>query len=229
MSIDTHAPLPKTPERAARYREWSKEYVQGIRDMWEANGEDVDSERGREALALVAKDLEVDSRPEWMSVGMAIATIVADGTGGVMEGEHRLDYLDAMRTAHAIEHDEWVKSCAEVMGLSAGTLTSTYEGMDAADDDTKLYRHYDADGVLLYVGITSNVEKRNAQHRRRSKWAALSDTVTVDVLESGQDARDAERQAISTELPLFNVNELPAGARGRAVDYMLDRMADALT
>jgi predicted GIY-YIG superfamily endonuclease len=35
---------------------------------------------------------------------------------------------------------------------------------------THLYRHFDAAGRLLYIGSTSSVKRRNAQHQSGSEW-----------------------------------------------------------
>lgn len=67
-----------------------------------------------------------------------------------------------------------------------------------------LYRHFDADGVLLYVGITGNPKRRLYEHKCRSRWAEQIDRVTVKWMPDLATARDAERIAIAKEGPLFN-------------------------
>lgn len=81
--------------------------------------------------------------------------------------------------------------------------------------DHFVYRCYDADGLLLYIGCTSNVARRVAAHRRASggskasRWLRV--TMTRYEIEGpfrGRDAgRDAERDAIQAERPLFNYQQ----------------------
>ncbi|MDI3335844.1 GIY-YIG nuclease family protein [Defluviimonas aestuarii] len=67
-----------------------------------------------------------------------------------------------------------------------------------------VYRHIDADGVLLYVGMTRNPMARLDRHFARSPW--IYDAVRVDMVhyESFEEAAKAEARAIRTESPLFN-------------------------
>lgn len=82
--------------------------------------------------------------------------------------------------------------------------------------DHYLYRCYDADGLLLYIGCTSNVSRRIAAHRSgagqavASRWLSSAFMVRHEVVGpfAGREAgRDAERLAIHLEQPLFNYQE----------------------
>lgn len=81
--------------------------------------------------------------------------------------------------------------------------------------DHYVYRCYDSDGTLLYIGCTTDVARRIAGHlggkskQVSSRWLAASiDRYEVDGPFDGRDAgRDAEREAIRTEQPLFNLQE----------------------
>lgn len=72
---------------------------------------------------------------------------------------------------------------------------------------TALYRHYDADGQLLYVGITNDPKRRLYEHKCRAIWSDQIANVTVKWMPSRPDAEEAERQAIATESPVFNGGE----------------------
>lgn len=69
---------------------------------------------------------------------------------------------------------------------------------------TQLYRHYDADGELLYVGISVDFMKRLRQHGRVSEWFGRIASVRVEHFASRRDAESAEAVAIKRERPLFN-------------------------
>jgi hypothetical protein len=66
-----------------------------------------------------------------------------------------------------------------------------------------LYRCFGADDRLLYVGISSNPPDRLATHRR-SWWGHQIANVTTVEYASGDEARKAERTAITSEGPRFN-------------------------
>lgn len=68
---------------------------------------------------------------------------------------------------------------------------------------TALYRHFDADGCLLYVGISLNAVQRLSQHSD-SPWAQDIRNVTVEMHPTRQGALTAEAEAIRVERPLHN-------------------------
>lgn len=67
-----------------------------------------------------------------------------------------------------------------------------------------IYRHYDADGSLLYVGITNCPKRRLAEHKCRAAWRDEIADVSVKWVPSREEAEAAERTAIATEGPIFN-------------------------
>ena len=74
---------------------------------------------------------------------------------------------------------------------------------------TALYRHFDAAGVLLYVGISLSAMDRLAQHMRGSDWRDEIANVTVEWFPERSDALTAERIAIADEAPRFNQQHVP--------------------
>lgn len=68
---------------------------------------------------------------------------------------------------------------------------------------TALYRLYDADGRLLYVGIAQDPEKRWSQHSRtkRATWWPLVARKTVEWFPNREAADAAETIAINNEKP----------------------------
>jgi predicted GIY-YIG superfamily endonuclease len=69
---------------------------------------------------------------------------------------------------------------------------------------TKLYRHFDASGELLYVGISNNVLHRLKQHEVAAAWQEQITTITIERYPTRQAALDAEREAIWRENPRHN-------------------------
>lgn len=90
---------------------------------------------------------------------------------------------------------------------------------------TNLYRHFDANGALLYIGVSLNALKRLSQHQNLSPWFASISNVTIETFETKQEALLAERHAIERENPKFNIERLgarrllesPALAKGEAM------------
>lgn len=77
---------------------------------------------------------------------------------------------------------------------------------------TALYRHFDKNGVLLYIGISSSATARAVQHHNGSRWADLIARIDVEHYATREEALAAEAAAIKTEKPPYNVagNSVPA-------------------
>jgi predicted GIY-YIG superfamily endonuclease len=78
------------------------------------------------------------------------------------------------------------------------TLTGTGER-------TALYRYFDEDDVLLYVGITDSPGRRWEQHMREQPWWPAARSHTVRLHDSREAAEMAERVAIRDERPVYNI------------------------
>lgn len=89
-----------------------------------------------------------------------------------------------------------------------------------------LYRHYDADGVPLYIGISANLEVRGRSHSRESVWVKFAVRVDARWYACREDAAAAEAAAIRRERPVFNRahNDIPE-AQARIAAYLLDHGA----
>jgi predicted GIY-YIG superfamily endonuclease len=87
---------------------------------------------------------------------------------------------------------------------------------------TALYRWYDGDDVLLYVGITGDVATRQSSHAKKSSWAEFAARCAVERFPDRASAEDSERAAIENERPLFNhVHNDSPDARRRLVEYLV--------
>jgi hypothetical protein len=69
---------------------------------------------------------------------------------------------------------------------------------------TALYRHYAADGGLLYVGISLSPLHRLSKHRIESAWIERVTDVRIEWFDTRADALEAERIAIQQERPAHN-------------------------
>lgn len=77
--------------------------------------------------------------------------------------------------------------------------------MDNSIQKTTLYRYFDSEGRLLYVGITGDNTKRQSQHRRNSFWFGEIATATFEHFDSRDLADEAETKAINDETPIYNI------------------------
>ena len=68
-----------------------------------------------------------------------------------------------------------------------------------------LYRFYDAEGVLLYVGITKFFEPRLKQHYKNAEWFFETASVKLEHFQTRQEVERAETQAIEQESPRYNI------------------------
>jgi hypothetical protein len=84
-----------------------------------------------------------------------------------------------------------------------------------------LYRYFDTQDRLLYVGISGSLATRNSSHVRRSLWMQFAARSTIERCDTPAKARGAERLAIETEGPVFNLqyNDSPE-ARERLTAYL---------
>lgn len=72
-------------------------------------------------------------------------------------------------------------------------------------DRVALYRHFDASGHLLYVGITRDTMRRLCQHEDRSRWMHRVARIEVEWFDDRSSALGAESRAIVDEHPMFNL------------------------
>lgn len=68
-----------------------------------------------------------------------------------------------------------------------------------------LYRFYDSDNTLLYVGVTVDLERRLAEHLNEKHWYTDMERIKVEHFPSRYAAESAEKRAIRQEFPLHNV------------------------
>lgn len=68
-----------------------------------------------------------------------------------------------------------------------------------------LYRYYNKDDELLYVGVTADNTKRESQHRRDSFWFGEIAFARYEYFDTREEVLEAEAKAIASEQPKHNV------------------------
>lgn len=78
-----------------------------------------------------------------------------------------------------------------------------------------LYRFFDIDEVLLYVGITNNPARRWAKHEKDKSWWLEVTDIQLEHFNSREEVEKAEIEAIKNEKPLYNIkHSLGVGSFG---------------
>lgn len=80
-----------------------------------------------------------------------------------------------------------------------------------------LYRCYDKDNVLLYIGITLRISVRFSAHRQKADWFDNVRTIKIEPCLNRQMALQKETVAIQTESPLFNIAKTKIAKIGKIV------------
>ena len=98
----------------------------------------------------------------------------------------------------------------EVTPKTSSDSTKSRSARSNYSRPTALYRHYDAEGTLLYVGISLNAAARLAQHREHATWYSQITSVTIEKFDSRDEALAAETVAIRKESPRYNIRKMLA-------------------
>lgn len=69
-----------------------------------------------------------------------------------------------------------------------------------------LYRHYDENGTLLYIGVSTSFFERLSQHKCHSTWFNQIQTMTLERFSTKVEMLKAEKKAIKKEKPVHNVH-----------------------
>lgn len=75
-----------------------------------------------------------------------------------------------------------------------------------------VYRLFNLDGALLYIGITDNPKRRFAQHAQDKGWWYLVVRWVVEWYPNRDAALAEEARAIREEVPAYNIAGVPEGA-----------------
>lgn len=77
-----------------------------------------------------------------------------------------------------------------------------------------LYRIFDSDGQLLYVGATTNPGVRFTQHAAGQPWWDDAANITLERFDTYEALIEEERQAIEAEDPRYNTHGMDGPAWG---------------
>lgn len=101
-----------------------------------------------------------------------------------------------------------MKTPEEMAAEKAAEIQETARQKAAAAGDTRrtaMYRLRSSDGVLLYVGISTQPLQRWMQHAADKDWWPEVASMSLEWLGSNAEALAIEAHAIRTERPIHNV------------------------
>jgi predicted GIY-YIG superfamily endonuclease len=120
---------------------------------------------------------------------------VADAVDLLIERGHLLRRSDGVVTLRLARSDRM--ECAKKSPVAP----------EVSHNVCALYRWFDANRILLYVGITKNPKQRFKAHAKSARWYTLAvGGPTIEWLPSRAAAVKAETLAIIKEEPIFNRN-----------------------
>ena len=80
--------------------------------------------------------------------------------------------------------------------------------MNTLKEKTGLYRHYDLNGVVLYIGISHTPLSRFKSHQIDKEWCYDSVRMDIEWFDTRSEALLAEKLAIINDQPLYNKTHL---------------------
>jgi hypothetical protein len=222
-----------TPERQEAWARWKDNYAATCAESWLAQGASHDE--ALEGMACVLADFEhIDGLP-WMPLGKALGLRLdhlLNPPAEPVTGTARTEFIRALRTAQSSTAAERTAVVAYQFGVSVQQAQQMTDQADKSDDPeakhagrTAVYRHYDAAGVLLYVGIAADPSLRSEQHAAKSPWFRFVAHTQSEWHASRGKAMAAEREAIAAESPVFNQTHNKAH-RDAAVAYLFGALSE---
>lgn len=93
-------------------------------------------------------------------------------------------------------------------------LVNPIATIDHAESPHFVYRFYNSDGEILYVGYTNSPSRRWSSHQRSKSWWSEVSYKSFDVYNSSEEALIAEAVQIRDLEPLYNVSSGQVHAYG---------------
>lgn len=94
--------------------------------------------------------------------------------------------------------------------------------IEFGDDPTAVYRLYDGQEALLYVGMSFDLAARMAGHAARSPWWGDVARKTMQWYPTRREASAAETAAIAAERPRYNKRMTSSPTQGRVRSWTRD-------
>jgi excinuclease UvrABC nuclease subunit len=96
------------------------------------------------------------------------------------------------------------------------------------EQTTHLYRHFNKNGDLLYVGISNNALSRLSQHKNNASWFDNISRIEMESHPNREAALKAEKVAIRTEKPFFNISSTKGTDRVQKIFRFSTELVESL-
>lgn len=91
-----------------------------------------------------------------------------------------------------------------------------------------IYRHYNSDGALLYVGFSLRVLARQVDHSTTADWFSQISCIEIDWFDTPQEAAQAEVDALIRCPGLHNIS-IPVAVSGNPADLSYSGLGRPMT
>jgi len=92
-----------------------------------------------------------------------------------------------------------------------------------------LYRHFNKNNNLLYIGVSLNVLSRLYQHKLNTHWFSEITLVTIQSFDTREEALEAEKDAIAKEKPLYNIKFQPPQKESEEINIIMPNLPRLLS
>lgn len=151
-----------------------------------------------------------------------IALVIKDFYPEIWARTRKRDY-EALRELENRRLEGWRAEPVELSAAATCVPAPAQPVRSRSARRVALYRHDDADGVLLYVGISDRLAKRTNEHGKSADWADWIAASRAEWFPTRDAALAAEREAIEQERPIFNRQGAAPGADERRQRYLAGR------
>lgn len=182
----------------------------GYLDRKVQSGE-IPPEDAREKLKQYEKEIRETVSFEGQEWEENCFTILDEGEIKWVSHVDMVDFLDIF----VLDRLRFVRVSIDASPVFPGKVRITFEAADKdfplpphpdmPKDETWLYRMFDDAGVLLYIGISKDAFTRFSQHSKDKPWVDDVAKWTREKFSNRQAALIAEKKAIKSEHPLYNV------------------------
>lgn len=169
--------------------------------------------RAAEAEQQIAATSPDDVHSEWMEG--AYTQYGVDGRVEWVSYSRGLGLFSGWEDFSILEDADFVVNMEPVLNGNESLIKTTIQSpprldilpkhKDMPSDETWLYRMFDQEGVLLYIGISKDAFARFSQHAKDKPWIGQVARWERESFATRNAALAAEKSAIKSEFPLYNV------------------------
>lgn len=168
-----------------------------------------------------------DGQAHWMGLGPYPLVSLKDAREKALNARRQIrDGIDPL---------EWKRNQRHHFPMESLRDRVTRKALDFLARNIKpggyLYRHFHANGDLLYVGQSLSPIRRQRDHAKSASWRHLICWIVIEPFETREDAMAAEEMAVWEEFPKFNksLNEREPARQMRRISLSTNRAANQST